>query len=84
MCLAIPMQIVERAEFDGTGEVSGVQRRISLMMCPEAEAGDYVLVHAGYAIGVVDEKEANLTLSLIEEALGGDLAAGIGTEEVAE
>jgi len=70
MCLAIPMQLVERAEFDGTGEVSGVRRRISLMMCPEARTGDFVLVHAGYAIGLVDEKEAALTLALIEEALG--------------
>ena len=70
MCLAVPMQVVERREFDATAQVSGVRRRVSLMMCPEAELGDYVLVHAGYAISCIDEREAALTLELIEQALG--------------
>jgi hydrogenase expression/formation protein HypC len=64
------MCVVERGEFDGTAEVSGVRRRVSLMLCPDARQGDYVLVHAGYAISEIDEEEAERTLALIQEAVG--------------
>jgi hydrogenase expression/formation protein HypC len=67
MCLAIPMVLVERNEFEGVAEIDGVQRRISVMYVPEAEVGDYVLVHAGYAIGQVDAEEAAKTLELLKE-----------------
>jgi hydrogenase expression/formation protein HypC len=67
MCLAIPMVLVERNEFDGVAEIDGVQRRISVMYVPEAEVGDYVLVHAGYAIGQIDAEEAAKTLELLKE-----------------
>ena len=66
MCLAIPMQIVERRELDGTAELRGVQRRVSLMLCPEVRVGEHVLVHAGYAIGVVDADEARHTLEILD------------------
>ena len=48
-------------------DVGGVKRTISLMLTPEARVGNYVLVHAGYAIGVVDEEEAKETLHLLED-----------------
>jgi hydrogenase expression/formation protein HypC len=67
MCLAIPMVLVERDEFEGVAEIDGVQRRISVMYVPEAEVGDYVLVHAGYAIGQVDAEEAAKTLELLRD-----------------
>jgi hydrogenase expression/formation protein HypC len=67
MCLAIPMVLVERNEFEGVAEVDGVQRRISVMYVPEAEVGDYVLVHAGFAIGQVDADEAAKTLEMLRE-----------------
>jgi len=67
MCLAIPMRLVERTELDGRVELDGVSRRVSLMMLPEAQAGDWVLVHAGYAIGAVDEVQARETLALLAE-----------------
>jgi hydrogenase expression/formation protein HypC len=67
MCLAIPMVLVERNEFEGVAEIDGVQRRISVMYVPDAEVGDYVLVHAGYAIGQVDAEEAAKTLELLKE-----------------
>jgi hydrogenase expression/formation protein HypC len=67
MCLAIPMVLVERNELEGVAEIEGVQRRISVMYVPEAEIGDYVLVHAGYAIGQVDADEAAKTLELLRE-----------------
>jgi hydrogenase expression/formation protein HypC len=67
MCLAIPMVLVERNEFEGVAEIDGVQRRISVMYVPEADVGDFVLVHAGYAIGQVDAEEAARTLDLLRE-----------------
>ena len=75
MCLAIPMQLVERREFEGTAELGGVRRTVSLLLCPEAVLGDHVLVHAGYAIGRVDRSEAEATLALLDEAMRRELAA---------
>ena len=62
------MRLAERGEFAGAAELDGVRREISLMLVPEASAGDWVLVHAGYAIGVVDEAQAQETLALLREA----------------
>ena len=67
MCLAIPMVLVERTEYEGVAEIDGVRRQISIMFLPEVEVGDYVLVHAGYAIGQVDADEAAKTLELLRE-----------------
>jgi len=78
MCLAIPMLLTSRDEFEGTAELGGVSRRIGLLLCPEALVGDHVLVHAGYAIGRIDRDEAEATLALIDEA---DLR---GRQEAAE
>ncbi|MBR0406071.1 MAG: HypC/HybG/HupF family hydrogenase formation chaperone [Eggerthellaceae bacterium] len=67
MCLAIPMQI-ESIEIDGMARVSamGAIRDVALDLTPEAQVGDYVLVHAGFAIEVVDEQYAADTLELIK------------------
>ena len=73
MCLAIPMQLIERSEWDGTAELRGVQRQVSLMLCPEAQVGEYVLVHAGYAITTVDAEEARKTLELLDEIVREDI-----------
>jgi hydrogenase expression/formation protein HypC len=70
------MQVVERREIDGIAEVGGVRREVSLMMCPEAALGDYVLVHAGYAITLIDEEEAQRTLELIEQVVGAGAIEG--------
>jgi hydrogenase expression/formation protein HypC len=67
MCLAIPMVLVERNEFEGVAEVDGVRRQISVMFLPDVEVGEYVLVHAGYAIAQVDADEAAKTLELLRE-----------------
>ena len=67
MCLAIPTLV---KSIDGTSaraEIGGVERSISLALTPEAQVGDYVLVHTGFAISVVDEEDAQETLRLLEE-----------------
>ncbi len=68
MCLAVPMKLIERHEALGVAELDGVRREVSLMLQPDVEVGDFVLVHAGYAIGVVDEAEASATLALLRQA----------------
>ena len=68
MCLAIPMKIASLNEDRmATVDVLGVTREISLDLTPQAQVGDYVLVHAGFAIEVVDEQYAQETLALIKE-----------------
>ena len=68
MCLAIPAQIKEiRQDAMGTVDILGVTRDVALDLVPRAQVGDYVLVHAGYGIEIVDEKFANETLELIRE-----------------
>lgn len=67
MCLAIPMKLIRRDEYEGTVELDGVSRSISMMLLPEAEVGEHVLVHAGYAIGSINEEEAAKTLELLRE-----------------
>ena len=54
-------------------EIDGVQREASLMMLDDVGIGDYVLIHAGFAIEKLDEREANLTLQALREALEQDL-----------
>ena len=68
MCLGIPGKIVSISA-SGLAEVdfSGVRREVSLMLCPEAQVGDYVLVHVGFAIQRLAQEEALETLKLFEE-----------------
>ncbi|PLX99786.1 MAG: HypC/HybG/HupF family hydrogenase formation chaperone, partial [Desulfuromonas sp.] len=56
-------------------EIDGVTREASLMMIDDVEVGDYVLIHAGFAIERIDEEEAQLTLNALREALDMGLAA---------
>lgn len=71
MCLAIPGRLLESFEEHGLrmGRVdyAGTVSKICLAYVPEAEVGQYVLVHAGFAINVIDEEDARRTLSLWEE-----------------
>jgi hydrogenase expression/formation protein HypC len=67
MCLAVPMRLVERNETVGVVEMEGVRREVSLLLVDDASQGDYLLIHAGYAIGRVDEQEARATLDLLRQ-----------------
>jgi hydrogenase expression/formation protein HypC len=67
MCLAVPVKIVSIDGDAAETEVAGVRRRVSIAFTPEAKVGDYVLLHTGYAISVIDEAEAEETLKLLEE-----------------
>jgi hydrogenase expression/formation protein HypC len=67
MCLAIPALITKIEYKEADVEIGGISRRISLWLTPEAKVGDYVLLHTGYAIGIIDQAEAAETLRLFEE-----------------
>ncbi|MDR1089070.1 MAG: HypC/HybG/HupF family hydrogenase formation chaperone [Coriobacteriales bacterium] len=68
MCLAIPAQILSIDEGRvASVSILGVSRAAALDLVPQAELGDYVLVHAGYAIEIIDERMARETLDLIAE-----------------
>jgi hydrogenase expression/formation protein HypC len=67
MCLAVPVKVVSIDGNEAEVEIGGVKRRVSIMLTPEAKAGDYVLLHTGYAINVIDEAEAQETLKILEE-----------------
>jgi len=67
MCLAVPVKIVSIDGDEAETEIAGVRRRVSIALTPEAKIGDYVLLHTGYAISVMDEAEAEETLKLLEE-----------------
>jgi len=67
MCLAVPLRVTAIDGDMATVEMGGVIRQVSLILTPEANVGDYVLVHTGFAINVLDEEEARETLALFAE-----------------
>jgi hydrogenase expression/formation protein HypC len=67
MCLAVPVKVVSIEGNDADVEIGGVKRRVSIVLTPEARVGDYVLLHTGYAINVINEAEAQETLKILEE-----------------
>jgi hydrogenase expression/formation protein HypC len=67
MCLAIPALIKSINGQQAVADIEGVTRDISIQLTPEAKVGDYVLLHTGYAISIIDAEEAAETLKLLRE-----------------
>lgn len=67
MCLAVPARVIEVQGHLATVDIAGNTRSIGISLTPEVRPGDYVLVHAGFSIQVMDEEEALATLALLEE-----------------
>ena len=71
MCLALPALIVSlEGDDQAVVDLGGVRKQVSIALVPEARLGDYVIVHVGHAIGLIDPEEAARTLELF-----GELAA---------
>ena len=68
MCLAVPMQVMKITGDKGLCTSRGVSREVDLRMVPGIKGGDYVIVHAGFAIQILDEDEAKSTLAILREA----------------
>ena len=67
MCLAIPARITSIDGNDAEADIEGVKRKIGIMLTPQVKVGDYVLLHTGYSIGIVNATEAEETLALFRE-----------------
>jgi len=67
MCLAIPALVKSIDGYLAEVDIDGVTRQASIQLTPEVKVGDYVLLHTGYAINVIDEVEAEETLKLLRE-----------------
>lgn len=67
MCLAVPMKIVEINGDEGLVESSGLKRKANFSLIKGPKVGEYVLLHAGFAIERVKEKEAQKTLKILRE-----------------
>ena len=67
MCLAIPALVKSIDGYMAEVDIVGVSRQVSIQLTPEVKVGDYVLLHTGYAINVIDEDEAEETLKLLRE-----------------
>ena len=70
MCLAVPMKVIKIEGESALVEMGGTQKTIGLdIVDPKPNVGDYVIVHAGFAINVIDENEAQIILNDFEEML---------------
>jgi hydrogenase expression/formation protein HypC len=68
MCLALPARVVAlKPHEEAVIDLGGVRKTVSIALVPEAREGDYVIVHVGHAIGLVDAEEAEATLRLFAE-----------------
>lgn len=72
MCLAVPAKIIAMEDKMATVEIGGSRRKASMVLLPDAVKGDYVLLHAGFAISLIDEAEALETLRLFRSMLPAD------------
>lgn len=73
MCLAIPSKITEIQDEMATIDVEGVKRKCSMLLLEDAQVGDYVIVHAGFAISKLDEAAAKETISYLREAVDASI-----------
>ncbi len=69
MCLAIPSKIVKIDNGFATIDVEGIKRKCSLMLLEDAKVGDYVIVHAGFAMQKIDEQLAKESIQTLREAV---------------
>ena len=84
MCLGVPGKIIERYESGGLpmGKIDfgGVTREACLAYVPEAQVGDYTIIHVGFALNVISEQEAQETLDLLREIADFEAEIGLETE----
>jgi hydrogenase expression/formation protein HypC len=86
MCLGVPGRIIEMYEAGGLSmgkvDFGGVTREACLAYVPEAQVGDYTIIHVGFALNLISEEEALETLDLLRQI--GELSVLPGTEGEAE
>ncbi|MHB1682214.1 MAG: HypC/HybG/HupF family hydrogenase formation chaperone [Bacilli bacterium] len=82
MCLAVPGEVLDIDGSMALVDMAGVRRRVCIDLLDEVHPGDYVLVHVGFALQIIDEREAQETLELLRACFQEDLrAAGAPSTE---
>ncbi len=71
MCLAVPVRVLKIDGLKALVELGGLTRQASIMLVPDTQVGDYVILHAGFAIQKLDEREAEETIRLFAEIAEG-------------
>jgi hydrogenase expression/formation protein HypC len=69
MCLSVPMKVMEVHGHKGIAEIGGMSREVDLRFISPVQVGDYIIVHAGFALQKLNQEEAEETLSLLREML---------------
>ena len=69
MCLAVPLELMEKSGDMGIVEMGGVRRKVNISFVENAKPGDYLIIHAGFAITILDRKEAEETLKILNECI---------------
>ena len=69
MCLSVPMKVISIQGQKGMAEIGGMRKEVDLRFLSRVDIGDYVIVHAGFALQRLDQEEAQETLSLLREML---------------
>ena len=72
MCLAIPMKLLEQHGQNGIVAIGGARKSVMLTLTPDAKIDDYLIVHAGYALEILDEVEAERTIALLRKLEGSE------------
>jgi hydrogenase expression/formation protein HypC len=67
MCLAVPMRVIEIKGQEAVAEIGGVKRKANLQLVEGIQVGDYIIVHAGFAIEKLDEEDAKQTIAIFQE-----------------
>lgn len=62
MCVGVPAKVIEKHEYSAVVDVMGSQITVGIIFVPEVEVGDYVIVHAGQAMSIIDEENAKLSI----------------------
>jgi hydrogenase expression/formation protein HypC len=80
MCLAVPGRVIECGDEQALVDFQGNRLKISRVLTPEANPGDWVLVHAGFSICTIEEQDALETWSYLKQSYGSDLDETVGSE----
>ncbi|OCL27741.1 hydrogenase assembly protein HupF [Orenia metallireducens] len=67
MCVAVPVEVIEVSDSEATVDFGGVKKQVNILLVPDVEVGDYVLLHSGCAMQKLDKEEAEKTLELFRE-----------------
>ncbi len=70
MCLAIPGKLIKKENEKGIVDLGGVNKEIFLTFIPEVKEGDWVIIHTGFGLNIISEKDAHETLEILREVYG--------------